>query len=53
MKIAEQGNGEKFISKKDADSQPLFYRTSKSGYYTLIPGNNSSTRLNAFRNVGR
>lgn len=39
--------------KKDLELQPLFYRTSKNGYYTPIPGSNSSTRLNAFRNVGR
>jgi len=45
-------------SSKDSDSSrsdniPLFYRTSKSGYYTPIPGSNSTQRLNVFRNVGR
>ncbi|KAL3072374.1 hypothetical protein niasHT_033592 [Heterodera trifolii] len=36
------------------DTQPLFYRTSKSGgFFTPIAGSNSPQRLNAFRNVGR
>jgi E3 ubiquitin-protein ligase EDD1 len=38
---------------KDAETAPLFYKPSKSGYYTPIPGSNSQQRLNAFRNVGR
>lgn len=41
-------------SGKDKDeSVPLFYKPSKNGYYTPIPGSNSPQRLNAFRNVGR
>uniref|UniRef100_A0A915EF78 E3 ubiquitin-protein ligase UBR5 n=1 Tax=Ditylenchus dipsaci TaxID=166011 RepID=A0A915EF78_9BILA len=43
----------KSIKDLDAESHPLFYKTSKSGYYTPIAGSNSSTRLNAFRNCGR
>uniref|UniRef100_A0A914GSS8 HECT domain-containing protein n=1 Tax=Globodera rostochiensis TaxID=31243 RepID=A0A914GSS8_GLORO len=35
------------------DTQPLFYRTSKTGFFTPITGSNSAQRLNAFRNVGR
>uniref|UniRef100_A0A158Q8T1 TPR_REGION domain-containing protein n=1 Tax=Elaeophora elaphi TaxID=1147741 RepID=A0A158Q8T1_9BILA len=37
----------------DDDTAPLFYRPSRTGYYTPIAGKNSSHRLNAFRNVGR
>lgn len=40
-------------SNGDDDLSPLFYRTSKSGYYSPIAGKNSAHRLNAFRNVGR
>ncbi|KAH7669939.1 E3 ubiquitin-protein ligase UBR5, partial [Aphelenchoides avenae] len=40
-------------SAKDNETVPLFYKSSKSGFYTPIPGNNSPQRLNAFRNVGR
>ncbi|VDO34830.1 unnamed protein product [Onchocerca flexuosa] len=35
------------------DIAPLFYRPSRTGYYTPIAGKNSAHRLNAFRNVGR
>uniref|UniRef100_A0A8R1XPM3 UBR-type domain-containing protein n=1 Tax=Onchocerca volvulus TaxID=6282 RepID=A0A8R1XPM3_ONCVO len=35
------------------DTAPLFYRPSRTGYYTPIAGKNSTHRLNAFRNVGR
>lgn len=52
-KTAESGSGEKMNSLKENDLQPLFFKTPNSGFYTVIPGNNSSTRLNAFRNVGR
>lgn len=38
---------------KIEEHKPLFYKVSKHGFYTPIPGNNSTTRLNAFRNVGR
>lgn len=38
---------------KDNETVPLFYKASKSGFYTPIPGSNSPQRLNAFRNVGR
>lgn len=38
---------------EEDDTAPLFYRPSKSGYYTPIAGKNSTHRLNAFRNVGR
>lgn len=52
----EAKGGDKDVQKtsgKDPESGAFFYRTSKSGYYTPIPGSNSQQRLNAFRNVGR
>ncbi|KAI1718350.1 HECT-domain (ubiquitin-transferase) domain-containing protein [Ditylenchus destructor] len=50
---SESAASDKPEKTKDIESQPLFYKSSKSGYYTPIPGSNSQPRLNAFRNVGR
>nr|XP_006821041.1 PREDICTED: LOW QUALITY PROTEIN: E3 ubiquitin-protein ligase UBR5-like [Saccoglossus kowalevskii] len=35
------------------DNVPLFYQPGKRGFYSPIPGKNTSERLNVFRNVGR
>ena len=32
---------------------PLFHQPGKQGYYAPLLGSGSTTRLNAFRNVGR
>lgn len=42
-----------FDPTKNEEYKPLFYKISKHGFFTPIPGNNSPLRLNAFRNVGR
>ena len=35
------------------DNTPLFWQADKKGFYSPRPGKNSTSRLNAFRNVGR
>ena len=35
------------------DNTPLFWQADKKGFYSPRPGKNSTSRLNAFRNIGR
>ena len=37
----------------DLERMPLFHQPGKQGYYAPLLGSGSTTRLNAFRNVGR